>query len=140
MPNATSKSPEAASSRSYRGPVARSWVSADVKRENLLYVSDGDDEAVWIFSYPKGKLKGMLYGFGYPHGACVDKLGDIFITDAEYQVVFEYPHGSAKPNTVLIDKPYSNPNDCSVDPTTGDLAVAHVAVRHQRCVAQALNI
>lgn len=105
----------------------RSWVSAGTKGEALLYVSNGNDSAVWVFAYPSGALKGVVYGFRLPEGACVDKLGDVFITDLVYGVIFEYPHGSAKPKAVLVDKPYSNPEDCAVDPTTGNLAVAHVA-------------
>jgi hypothetical protein len=111
----------------------RSWVAPDAKAQTLLYVSSftnaphgGSD--VDIFTYPRGKLKGALTGFEDPGGLCVDKSGDVFVAEQAYNEIFEYPHGSAQPIAVLQDAPYSGPADCSIDPTTGNLAVANVGV------------
>jgi hypothetical protein len=105
---------------------AQSRAPNDIERSALLYVA----ESGWntdVFSYPSGELKGRLDGFGAPRGLCVDRSGNVFVTDLLRSATFEYAHGSAEPKLILEDKPYSKPNDCSIDPITGNLAVAHVA-------------
>ena len=60
-----------------------------------------------------------------PDGECSDKVGNVFITIQGEKIV-EYAHGGTKPIATLNDPGYY-PNACSVDPTTGDLAVANVS-------------
>jgi hypothetical protein len=102
-------------------------MAADAKRDRLLYVSSqGDDGSnVLIFSYPKMELKGKLVNFIFPAGLCVDRSGDVFVTDAGYSEIFEYPHGGSEPTAVLQDEQNSDPTDCAISATTGDLAVAN---------------
>jgi hypothetical protein len=105
------------------------WMTPDARTEDLLYVSSepgGGDQAVYVYAYTTGRLKGKLVGFAYPEGLCVDKTGDVFVPDATYGEIFVYPHGSAKPSSVLDDaQSYSQPVDCSIDPATGNRAVVN---------------
>jgi hypothetical protein len=105
-----------------------SWMSPSAKTmKRLLYVSDDayasySGNAVYVYSYPKGKLVGILSGFESPEGECVDGAGDVFITDYDAQDIVEYAHGGTTPINTLSNSGKS-PVGCSVDPTTGNLAV-----------------
>ncbi|MFY9719314.1 MAG: hypothetical protein WAK16_06660 [Candidatus Cybelea sp.] len=99
-----------------------SWMSPDTKKKKLLYVSDPSTDDVYVFSYPETKLVGTLTGFNDPYGQCSDKAGDVFITQLEALNVVEYAHGGKTPINTLTVSGY--PIGCSVDPKTGNLAVA----------------
>jgi hypothetical protein len=105
----------------------RSWMSPDAKTKNLLYVSlgteAGEDE-ILVWSYPKGKFEGVITGGGLndPLGMCVDKSGDVFVANHYGADVLEYAHGGTLPIATLSDSG-EFPQGCSVDPTTGNLAV-----------------
>jgi hypothetical protein len=99
-----------------------SWMKPGVKGDNLLYVSNYVPSAsfVTVFSYPQGQVVGQLNGFALPLGECADAAGDVWITDYDNNDVVEYAHGGTSPiATLTVD----NANSCSVDPTTGNLAV-----------------
>jgi hypothetical protein len=98
----------------------RSWMLPVATSNNLLYVVD--QQHVLVYTYPRGKLVGTLTGFNYPEGDCVDKAGDIFIASYGAGKVREYAHGGTKPIATLTDPGYY-PENCSIDPTTGNLAV-----------------
>lgn len=90
--------------------------------------SSGAD--VDVFSYPKGKLVGQLnVTTDTMFGLCSDAKGDVFVTDydtsqsGESTYVYEYKHGETSPAKTFSD-PFSA-DACSVDPTTGNLAVAN---------------
>ncbi len=100
-----------------------SWMAPDAKHHDLLYVSDLGTDLVDVYSFPKGKLKGTLSGFTAVHSGCVDAQGNVFITSSER--IYEFAHGGTKPIRTLIDAGYG-PTGCSVDPTTGTLAVANI--------------
>jgi hypothetical protein len=102
----------------------KSWILAEAKHEDLLYVSDNGANDVLMLSYPDLKLVGKLQGFGSPRGLCADKAGDVFITNFQGQDILEYAHGSKLPKANLTEHGHS-PYDCAVDPTTGNLAVAN---------------
>ena len=58
-------------------------------------------------------------------GECVDKAQNIFVTDDSVfgsNAIFEYAHGGSTPIAILGD-PDGAPVNCSIDPTTGNLAV-----------------
>jgi len=101
----------------------RSWMSPSAKWDSLLYVSDGEADVVYVYTYPKGKLVGKLVGFNEPSGLCSDTKGNVWITNYNGDNIIEYAHGGTKPIATLSD-PGTGPNGCSVDPTTGNLAVA----------------
>ncbi len=102
--------------------LARSWMLPEAKNEDLLYVSNV--YTITVYSYPKGRLVGTLINFYVPYGECVDKSGDIYITDSRFGKIYEYAHGGTKPIHTLNDPSYV-PYGCAVDPTTGNLAVAN---------------
>jgi hypothetical protein len=102
---------------------SRSWMLPEAKRDDLLYISDV--YGVHVFSYPKGTHVGDLTGVSSPEGLCTDRAGDVFVTDEGVGDVDEYTHGGTSPIKVLYDIYVDfNPVDCSVDPTTGNVAVA----------------
>ena len=84
---------------------------------DLLYVATGDD--VYVLSYPSGKVVGRL---GVGQGAdslCSDKRGNVFVV-MNGQQILEYSHRGKLVQTLAV---YDIPSSCSVDPTTGNLAV-----------------
>jgi hypothetical protein len=104
-------------------PAAPSGILSGTQGEDLLYVANGT--VVDVYTYPKGSFVGALGGFVQASGECVDKSGDVFITDFSASEIVEYAHGSASPIATLSDYGEA-PNDCSVDPRTNDLAVTNL--------------
>lgn len=109
-----------------RGGPDGSWMLPEAKSKDLLYVSDADRGIVFVFAYLArtgriGRLVGKLTGFYQPSGECVDQSGDVFVTDQGGAIV-EYAHGGTNPIETL---PSADPVACSIDPTTGNLAVAN---------------
>ncbi|HTA54531.1 MAG TPA: hypothetical protein VK755_07305 [Candidatus Acidoferrales bacterium] len=101
-----------------------SWMRPEAEGENLLYVTDSwTTGKVYVFSYPMGKHVGTLTGFYLPSGECVDKRGDVWLLNLSPAEVIEYAHGGTSPIATLND-PTKEGVSCSVDPTSGDLAVA----------------
>ena len=96
-----------------------SWMAADAAVQDLLYVAA--DEYVIVFTYPQGSLEGVLRHFYLADDGCVDKRGDVFIANLGYGRVFEYAHGGAKR---IADLDPGGAFGCSVDPTSGNLAVS----------------
>jgi hypothetical protein len=90
----------------------------------LLYISSPANGVVYFLTYPKGKLVGKLTGFQEPFGLCSDTAGNVFIPDYEAEDIVEYAHGGTSPIAKLNDAGYF-PKDCSIDPLTGNLAVAN---------------
>jgi hypothetical protein len=103
----------------------KSWMLPEAQSEDLLYASDVRNNVVDVYSYPRGSLVGALTGFRQPEGLCVDKASDVFIADLQNSRIVEYGHGDETPKATLSDPGYY-PNDCSVDPTTGNLAVTNL--------------
>lgn len=108
-------------------PIAVSWgpQSAVVRKElTLLYVSEQVDGGVYMVALPSGKLVGKLTGFDDATGDCVDRYGDVFVSNFYAGQVRAYAHGAKVAFRVLSDGS-SYPYGCSVDPTTGNLAVSN---------------
>ena len=104
---------------------------ASATNQDLLYVADFGTNKVYIYSYPRPQLVGTLTGFNGPWAECVDKNGNVWITNFVGQSIVEYAHGGATPIKTLADaKGY--PAACSVDRVTGDLAVANAYARRSR--------
>ena len=97
-----------------------SWIVREGVRHNLLYVSNG--ASVYVYSYPKLRLLGMLAPFDDVWGECVDRAGDVFIVDYYYGA-YEYAHGGTAPIASLYN-PGGRSIGCSIDPTSGDLAIS----------------
>jgi hypothetical protein len=90
----------------------------------LLYVSNYRNGTVNVYTYPEGSQVDTLTGFAKPLGECADAAGDVFIANSADRDIVEYAHGGSEPIATLNDSVYY-PNGCSVDPTTGNLAVSN---------------
>jgi hypothetical protein len=100
----------------------KSWMLPEAKAENLLYVADYG-VGVIVDSYsPSGiRYVGLLSSPQQAEGECVDKAQNIFVTAGPYGI-FECAHGGTNPIAIL-GAPDVEPLNCSIDPTTGDLAI-----------------
>jgi hypothetical protein len=96
----------------------------------LLYAADQEGSEVLVFSYPKGGLVQTLTGFGAPTWfLCSDAGGDVFVPATDLKspgYIYEFAHGGTQPIETLTDPGPGYAESCSVDPTTGNLAVANV--------------
>jgi hypothetical protein len=107
----------------------KSWMKRDASHGDLLYVSSIWTNDVYVYSYPKGSLVGTLTGFQNVSDLCSDSSGDVFVTNGygEYSgggYLLEYAHGGTSPIATFRESQYV-PQDCAVDPTTGNIAVAN---------------
>lgn len=102
-----------------------SWMAPNAKKGALLYASDSAADVVKVFSYPRGKLVGTLTGFQTPQGMCVNKAGDVFITNSGSAEILEYAHGGTTPIATIAD-PDEHPIGCSISPANGDLAATNI--------------
>ena len=112
------------------GPMPMGNPSAQAKAHSmsgssgdLLYVSDIDTGAVYVFSYPTGNLVQTLTGFASPGGLCTDSSGNVYVPDIYASIVYEFAHGGTSPINTL--QPTGRPSSCWLDPNTGDLAVTN---------------
>ncbi len=96
---------------------------------DLLYVVT-DVNVFYAINFSTGKAQQVSYmNSGYGGGACTDGSGNVFIAAAEGSpstggFIFKFAHGGKTPLTTLPDGSYY-PTGCSVDPTTGNLAVSN---------------
>ena len=98
-------------------------MTPDAKRaKKLLYVSDWGTEDVFVYDYKTGALVGTLTDLESPYGQCVDKKGDVWIVSNAGGYIVKYARGGTEPLKKLTTD--QQPVGCSVDPTTGNLAVA----------------
>ena len=114
------------------GGAAASWMAAEAKDRDLVYLSDARTNEVDIYSYPDARLVGKLKSFGRPRGECADAQGNVWIADLDADQVVEFAHGGTEPISALSTP--GEPGGCSVDPHTGNLAVTSgslVSVYHQ---------
>ncbi len=99
---------------------AGSWTLPETRNEDLLYVSG--ESSVSLYSYPKGKMVGKLKDFYLAAAVqCVDSAGDVYISNFGRSQVYKYAHGSTHRKRAFF---VPSALDCSIDPTTGNLAVA----------------
>jgi hypothetical protein len=102
----------------------RSRMDGGLAKWDLLYVSNENgtkNGTVSVYRYWQQSLVETLTGFKAPRGACVDGVGNVYITDDVANDVVEYAHGGETPiRTLAADSPLS----CAVDQRSGDLAIA----------------
>jgi len=101
-----------------------SWMNPAARSGALLYITDNGTNTVVIYSYPALKVVGTLTGFDNVQGDCVDASGNVWIDNTQASQMLEYAHGGTSPIATLND-PGQYPVGCSVDPTSGDLAVSN---------------
>ncbi|HEY6485630.1 MAG TPA: hypothetical protein VIX83_04515 [Candidatus Cybelea sp.] len=94
----------------------KSWIKPGSSSADLLYITGGC-EGTCVVSYPGGTLVGSI-GFG-DTAPCADSRGNVYIP--QQSQVQEYPHGGTTPIATFSAGHFIN--GCSVDPTTGNLAV-----------------
>ncbi|MFY9664724.1 MAG: hypothetical protein WAL67_16355 [Candidatus Cybelea sp.] len=104
----------------------KSWIRPDAGKQWLLYVSDASSGTIDIYNYrvKTGKLYGQITGFSFPYAQCVDAGGDVYVVDNDTAKIYEFAHGGTSPIATATDS-YGFPIGCSVDPTTGNVAVAN---------------
>jgi hypothetical protein len=122
---ATSRDEALSSLRGFpRLPLAESgpsWMAPGAASQDLLYIANST--TVTVYSYPSGQHLGTLHGFYAPQGECVDKNGDVFITNFGGGQIFEYAHAGTR-RIATLKSPAAGPIGCSVGATTGSLAVS----------------
>jgi len=108
---------------------AKSLGVSPPKDGTLLYVSSviPRSERLYVYSYPQAKFIGIIRVPEQPFGLCTDAKGDVFVTTERFHhnssEVYEYAHGGTQPIAKLEDP--GQGWGCSVDPTTGNLAVTN---------------
>jgi hypothetical protein len=97
----------------------------EAKKDDLLYVTDaGYHDAVYVLSYPQGKLVGTIYGLELPLGECVDRQGAVWIVTSGPSQLVKFAHGATSSSATLYNDD-EEAISCAVDPQSGDLAVAN---------------
>jgi hypothetical protein len=92
--------------------------------QDLLYISYYEAQFIGVFAYPSLNAVGKIENIGETLGLCTDAAGDVFV--GSLGEIREYKHGGTSPISMLQDgKLYARA--CSVDPTTGNLAVVSTA-------------
>ncbi len=91
--------------------------------KRLLYLSIHSTNSVYVYDLDSSSQVGVLTGFDWPRGLCVDKGGDVWITDYIAKSIKEFARGEATATKSFSTQ--GNPIDCSINPTNGDLAVAN---------------
>jgi hypothetical protein len=104
----------------------KSWIRPDAKKQWLIYAPDNSSGTIDIYNYrvKAGKLYGQITGLVSPYGACVDNAGNVYVVDTTTNEIYEYAHGATTPIATATDE-YGTPTGCSVDPTTGNVAVSN---------------
>ncbi len=106
-----------------------SWMLPEAKREALLYLATDSDFA-YVIVYPSGSRAGTIkFPAAFGTGICSAPGGDIFVTaetDASptHGYIYRFKHGGTSPVSTLDDGSIT-PTGCSVDRTTGNLAVTN---------------
>ena len=103
----------------------------DAQSGELLYVTTSNQEQLYVLRYPQLQVVDTIGGFSPAalRGLCSGPEGEVYATDDGQQTSYLYlfKHGAKTPRRVL-----SGPGGlraCSVDSTTGDVAVTTVENR-----------
>lgn len=88
-----------------------------------IYVSDGGTNDVTLLSYPSYNKIYKIKKLADPAGVCADASGNVWIVESKSNTLVEYAHDGKKHIGSLNDSAAGLPFACSVDPTTGNLAV-----------------
>ncbi len=92
--------------------------------QKLLYVADYSRGTIDVYTYPQDVRIRRLDCCVNPSGLCVDRSGDIWVTDSASKELVEFKHNGTHPLRTLKDSA-GFPVACAVDQKTGDLAVAN---------------
>jgi hypothetical protein len=107
----------------------KQWMEPGAVKNRLLYVSDFSANIVQVYNYPSQGTQnppaGTLTGFSNPQGMCVDSANNVYIANTGGEDVLQYPYGGTSPTQTYTDTG-EYPVGCSVDPTTGNLAISNI--------------
>jgi hypothetical protein len=111
----------------FTGAIAQSRATKDgtLTKEDLLYVADSAANAVYVYRWRTGVLKQTLTGFDGVNGVCADRAANVWVANTGAFELEEYAHGGTQSIATLSD-PGEYPFSCSIDPTSGDLAVTNL--------------
>jgi hypothetical protein len=101
----------------------RSWIAPEAKKSDLAYISNFYSSTILDFTYPGGKYVGSISSDD-PQGECTSKTsnGNWWVVASGEDEILEYAHGGTTPLKTL-SVTAGEPAGCTVDPTTGNLAV-----------------
>jgi hypothetical protein len=92
----------------------------------MIYVSSKDTGSVYGYPYPRARNHISVSGLSQPATLCSDAAGNVWVPESGAQDIVEFPHDATKPTTRLRDRGQV-PVGCSIDPVSGNLAVANAA-------------
>ena len=103
----------------------KSWILPDAGKQWLLYVSDGSSGTVDIYDYraQAGKLYGQIRVFQHRTASASTGTATSTSQTSRPQKYTKFAHGGTSPIATAADD-YGYPIGCSVDPTTGNVAVS----------------
>jgi hypothetical protein len=90
----------------------------------LVYASEYNAGDVAVYPFKGEDRLQSLPGFQSPGDLCADSAQNVYVPGGYSFFIAEYRHGVSKPIKLLAD-PNGIPSSCSVDPTTGNLAVVN---------------
>ncbi|HEY1428849.1 MAG TPA: hypothetical protein VGF18_04710 [Candidatus Tumulicola sp.] len=99
----------------------KAWADPAGSRGNLLYVTDEEANAIFVYGYDSLKFVGYIPLGSEAVGGCVDRAQNVWFT-LFGGLMLEFAHGGTSPIATL-SSPAMYPTNCSVDPKSGDLAV-----------------
>ncbi|MFY9739832.1 MAG: hypothetical protein WAK11_12405 [Candidatus Cybelea sp.] len=109
----------------------KSWMRPGASSGDLIYATGGCG-GTCVLSYPDGQIVGSISTTG--EGPCSDAAGNVFIPDGSQ--IFEYQHGGTTPiGTLTIPESNITTYNCSVDPTTNNLAISYLG---ETCICVAI--
>lgn len=98
-------------------------VAPDSNGGTFLYVTTTGSGTVLGFTWPGLYAAQTISGLDVPEALCTDASGDLYVPDLLAKAIYEYAPGGTTPINTLTDS-HGFAYSCSVDPKTGNLAVA----------------
>ena len=103
----------------------RGWRPNQKSRACSIFRTEGPTRSAFT-RILAGKKVGALTQVQDPAGVCSDAAGDVWVVNSASFTIAEYAHGATKSEATLSDAGSGSPLGCSVDPTTGNLAVTNL--------------
>jgi hypothetical protein len=134
LPSVTSSPglPQQSAATSGKLPQGAAALKRAASSGDLIY-EVGNGGAAYIFSFPQGQLvtEFQLPSPASSGRACADSKGDVFVPSGGDEI-WEYAHGGTQPIATLDDVYGYDATACSVDPSTGNLAVTNNTYQEER--------
>lgn len=93
--------------------------------KDWVFISDAGTGDVYIYTLPMLKLIEIVTGFTEPQGECSDDKGNVWVTDAKAQTIYQLEHSGRVKKSVADT--YGYPEGCAWDTKTGNLAVMNLS-------------